>query len=62
MKVAKAIVCVAKGYKEVYVREDCAAEGCVDPDCDVCHLHDMPCDDLGLCEDCNGNEEPDTGR
>ncbi len=34
------------------VRSDCAANDCHDEDCDVCHLHDMPADEHGHCEDC----------
>lgn len=36
----------------ILIREDCANDDCFDPNCDICHIHSMPADEYGLCEDC----------
>ena len=50
----------SKTTVRVEVREDCAEAGCTDVYCDVCHIHDMPADEEGYCDDCDCEEEIET--
>lgn len=40
-------------WPDITIREDCKNAGCLDSECDVCHLHDEPADEDGLCETCH---------
>lgn len=45
-------VCRGEHGSGHFVREDCLDNRCYDDKCDVCHLHDLPADEDGNCEEC----------